>query len=881
MDDSWTIKSLLDGMLARGEHPAVIAVHGEAAEVWSCARVADHALRLAHGLLDAGLEQAEPVVIIGPNSPSWLVAALAIDAAGGVTVPVDAGASAAEVAGIFRDSGSTRAFVTAERLSEFVDRGDGTPVNVFVLDDEGEAGHPRSWRTPMADAEGDLPTLEPDANASLFYTSGTTAAPKAFHLSYANIAANVTALSNLGILRTTDRALLPLPFHHAYPWIVGTLTTLSCGVPLVLPESPSGPHIRTAMQVGRPTMIIGVPRLYEALLANIEVGLASRGGVGAAFIATLWRVSIWCRRRMDWRAGRTLMRPVRARIGPGVRLLVSGGAHLKTQAVWKLEGLGWEVLSGYGLAETSSMFTGNLPWERRVGSEGKPVAGGEIRIADADDSDIGEIQLKGPNVFAGYTRAEVNRDVFTEDGWFRTGDLGYLDSDGFLFVTGRAKELIVLGSGKNIFPEDVERAYAAHPHVAELAVLEHQGSLVALVVPDMAAIQAAGMLRVQDAMKVALTSVAQQLPSFQRLAGFAIAREPLPKTQLGKFRRFLLPSLYERTRAGAARPTPTEISKKDQAFLAASPARDVWQILIKRFPDQPLTLETSPQLDLGVGSFEWMMLALDLERSLGVRLTEDQIARVETLRDLVNEVMAGGEQPANGEPGAEQWLRPTNALHRLLGYLLFAFNKLLMWSVFRLRVTGVDRIPRQGPFVVAPNHASDLDPLIMAAALPFRTMRQAYWGADVVRVFAGPVRRFLCRVLHIFPVDERRPMAAIETAKRVLADGNVQMWFPEGWRSPDGKLLRFQPGIGKLLRESGAPVVPAYISGTFEAWPRHHRWPRPHPVRVVFGDPIDVGTLLTTEAAGDDDEKRAAALRDRVAELGRAVGASPTGDQES
>src|SRR5690606_21261363 len=275
-------------------------------------------------------------------------------------------------------------------------------------------------------------------------------------------------------------------------------------------------------------------------------------------------------RKLGIRLGPALFGSLHRQFGPSLRLLISGGARLNPNEMLQLEALGWEVLSGYGLAETASIFTGNRPGQKRFGSEGRPLGDGQIRIAKAegDGAGGGEIQRKGTSVFSGYrNNDEANAEAFTEDGWFRTGDLGHLDDHGSLYVTGRAKELIVLGGGKNVFPEEIEKVYAESPYIQEIAVLERQGALVALIRPEMTEIQKGGNLNVADVIRVAVAEQSQKLPSFERLAGFAIAREPLPRTRLGKYQRFLLPDLYEAALAGRDRPTPAEISAEDRALL--------------------------------------------------------------------------------------------------------------------------------------------------------------------------------------------------------------------------------------------------------------------------------------------------------------------------
>jgi long-chain acyl-CoA synthetase len=206
------------------------------------------------------------------------------------------------------------------------------------------------------------------------------------------------------------------------------------------------------------------------------------------------------------------------------------------------------------------------------------------------------------------------------------------------------------------------------------------------------------------------------------------------------------------------------------------------------------------------------------------------------------------------------------------GLLLYALNLLVMRGLFGLQVEGLGNIPASGPFVLTPNHVSDLDALAIAAALPLSRLRRLYWAGDIVRLFYNAASRQLCRVVHLFPVDEKHPSAAVATALRVLAAGKAQVWFPEGWRSPDGRLQRFLPGIGQLLLRSGAPAVPAYIDGAYEALPRGRRIPRLHRITLVIGAPATSAELCAEGPGRTEEERVAAALHTRVSQLGRAAG---------
>jgi long-chain acyl-CoA synthetase len=504
-----------------------------------------------------------------------------------------------------------------------------------------------------------------------------------------------------------------------------------------------------------------------------------------------------------------------------------------------------------------------------------------VRIAEPDDSGTGEIQLRGASITAGYrNNPRANEGSFTGDGWFRTGDLGFVDRDGFLFVVGRKKEILVLGGGKKIDPEELERAYQKSAVIAEICVLERDGQLVGLVRPNMSALQAMGTMNIEQAVRTALGEAERTLPPYQRLAGFAITGTVLPRTRLGKFQRFLIRSLYDEARTGVATRPAAALTEEDKAELTDPIAARVWSIIAARYAVRQPALDSHLSLDLGVDSLEWMALSLELEARTGVAFAGEGIGDVQTVRDLIRLLVRVSQQ----RPGEKQtwqqkimadqerWLQPGGHALNLLSVLVFAFNKLLMRSLFRLRVEGLERVPAFGPVVLAPNHASDLDPLAVAAALSFHDLRRTYWAGDVARLFGTRLQRFLCRVVRLYPVDERNPSSAIETAAKALARGNLQVWFPEGWRSPDGRLQRFLPGISRLLSASSATILPVYISGTFQALPRTRRWPKLHPIRVIIGDSVTVETLERCGEGPTGEERVASALRAEVAKLAASIG---------
>lgn len=831
--EGWTFRTLLDEMAHFGQAPALMAVRANALHTISFEELAKRTRGLVSELLEQGVAPGEPVALLAPNGFAWVIARLALGAIGAMTVAVDELAANDELQAILSGSGAARVLCNSSRAEAL--RKSHPSLGVVTLGDEPE-GVPSNG-APSAAETRPLPDIPECTPVMLAYTSGTTGAPKAIVLTNSNIETNVRALAASRLVGPGDRVLLPLPLQHVYPFVVGLLTPLASGAAVVFPESAAGPQILDAIRLANVSAIVGVPRLYSAICSGLIARVRSSGLARRVLFGALLRLSVFLRRKCGINVGPILFPGIRARFGARLRLLVSGGAKLEPGTLWTLVGLGFDVRSGYGLAETSAMFTGNFPGGTRWESEGRPIAG-EVRIAAPGDSGVGEIELRGPQVFSRYLdNAQATRAAFTADGWFKTSDIGHLDRDGFLYVTGRAKDTLVLGGGKKVDPEELEKVYGGSRYIREIAIFEHKGGLAALVVPAFEAVREGGAVHVDTAIRIDLASTARSLPSYQRLAGFTIVREPLPRTRLGKYRRFLLPAIYEKAQNGAALQPVAELSAQDRALLQQPVARQVYEMLQRRYPRGQLALDASPLLDLGIDSLEWISFSLELEDRLNLRLTEAEIGSVVTVRDLLVLVTRAGAAPIATPWASRDWVAPTGAALKVFGMFLYALNRVLMRALFGLRVEGSEHLPL-GNFILIANHTSYLDASAIAAALPYRVLRRCYWAGDPVLLFSKLWQGPFMRAMHCFPADERAPAHTLATSEALLRRGDSIVWFPEGWRSPDGALQPFLPGIGILLQRVRVAVLPLHIDGAFEAWPRDRTYPRIHPIGVRIGASI-------------------------------------------
>lgn len=873
MQNHRTLQGIIQHLRSYGSASALIDIDGEAMRMWEFVELVDTVERLATGLVDGGFQSGETVAIYASGGPEWVIAFLAIVMAGGVATPLDTALEGAALADLLRDSACRRVFVTSPEINRLCDCGGVDSAAIYLLDGGqcGDAPVTVFWRDLLADEVGSLPVVAAADIAALFYTSGTTGRPKGVPLSHGNLVSNIDGIIQENMVGADDRILIPLPLHHVYPLIVGVLTPLACGAAVVFPAGIGGPQIVEALHVSEATMLIGVPRLYAAMLDAIQARLRQRGRGLRAMTTIVLTILARLPGTVRSAIGYVLFRGLRSALGPRLRLMACGGARLDPD-IWRtLEGFGWTVRTGYGLTETSPLLTLNPPGRPKVGSVGKPLSGVEVRIIDPGADGVGEIQARGPNVFAGYRkRPRETAEAFTSDHWFRTGDLGRLDKDGYLHIAGRGKELIVLPNGENVFPEAVEAVYAASPLIREIGVFEHSGALVGLVAPDLDALRAKGAESAAQLIHDEIRDLSPSLPSFQRLSGHALTQQSLPRTTIGKLRRHLLPGLYDRSSAGIREPA-AEPTVEDIAALSSPLARDLWNWLRERFPDAPIALDTSPQLDLGIDSLAWTGLSLEIEDRFGISLAEERLARIVTLRDLLRELEEAAAEPAPARkslPERMPYLTPPNLVQRMLGAVLYAIFYLAMHGFFRLRVVGIEQLPKSGPFVIVANHASWLDPIVVAASLPYATLRRTRFAGWTGMMFNNVVTRTFSRIARTFPIDpDRGAASSLALGRAVLDQGEILIWFPEGRRTRTGDLLPFQPGIGAVLENVDVPVTPVHISGTYEAAPAGRLIPRFTPIEIRFGAPISTETL---DAAGQGETtpyRIANALHDSVSAL--------------
>lgn len=475
------------------------------------------------------LSLEDRVVIFMENRPEWISSLFAVLFLGGIAVPVDYLLTEEELFNILKDS-QPRFLVTDSKNREVAERAVsklGYHVKILNVDSQDLKG------------EGKITFKKRDLEdvILILYTSGTTGNPKGVMLTLKNLNHNIKAVENLGFLNENDRFVAILPFHHTYPLMATAVLPITLRLPLVFIEKLTPTDILSTVNEQRVTIMVGVPKLYHVIHHNIMAEIKKLPTLKRKLVEGALKAF---RKGVPRSVKKKFFSEVHRKVGQHLRFMISGGAKL-SEEVWRdMEAMGFNILEGYGLTETSPLISVNRPDKKKIGTAGIPVDGVEVRVIDS-----GEIVVKGDNVMKGYYNKPEETGKVIKDGWFHTGDLGFLDEEGFIHITGRAKEVIVLESGKNVYPEDIEIELLKSPYILEVGVFFHEGKLKAIVRPDFELLVEEGVEDVRSFIKKEMNRLMKGFQPYKKVKEFKIVDRELPRTRIGKLRRFLLPSLWE------------------------------------------------------------------------------------------------------------------------------------------------------------------------------------------------------------------------------------------------------------------------------------------------------------------------------------------------
>ncbi|MBI5555594.1 MAG: AMP-binding protein [Elusimicrobia bacterium] len=510
----------------------------------------------AYNLIKTGIERGERVAILAESRPEWSVALFGIISCAAITVPLDTKLSETEIKFILNDSETKAIFVSQKYLETVLQLKPELPnLQTIILLDNEVAAAPvlRLVDFKVPEGEKAYRKLQPDDLALIVYTSGTTGSAKGVELTYRNLLFETMSLHELIAFSPKDRFLSILPLNHMLEITGGLFGPLYAGAEITYGDSLKPTTIMELMKETKTSVMLCVPlvlKMFHNGIFKKIADLPKRQKTLFDFLFALSKILL----KLNFRTGKLFFRKIHRQFGGRLRCFVSGGAPLDPQVELDFNALGFNILQGYGLTETSPVITVNNFRERKYGSVGKPLPGIEVKILTSSETSRaeGEIITKGPHVMKGYYRNEAKTLEVLRDGWFYTGDIGYFDRDGFLYISGRSKNLIVLGAGKKVFPEEVEEVMNESQFIKEICVLGRIAAkgmrkgceeVYAVVVPNLDNFpfeQRSNKTAVREKISAEITRLGEKLADYKRIVDFEIWEEELPKTSTRKIKRKIL-----------------------------------------------------------------------------------------------------------------------------------------------------------------------------------------------------------------------------------------------------------------------------------------------------------------------------------------------------
>ena len=840
-----SVESLLNFVQTYAAHGDEIAVRqrrGYRMESWTYARIVAEANRVARELETRGIAKGDAVLLWGENSAEWITVFLGCLLRGAIIVPIDH-ASPMEFACRVAQEVNAKLVFQSRVHKECLTTPSLTLESVSAV----TAQHDSSpYPSPLLSRKD---TLE------IIFTSGTTAEPRGVLISHGNVLANIAPLEveiqkylRYEKLVHPLRFLNLLPLSHIFGQMLGVFIPPMLAGTVVFLDSLRPAEFVDTIRRERVAVLVAVPRFIESLQREIEREQERDGKInqfrkylaqaeGKHFLRRWWR-----------------FRHIHSRLGWKFWAFISGGAALPQQAETFWNRLGFAVIQGYGMTETTSLISLNHPFRSARGSIGKVFPGMEVRV-----DDNGEILVRGENVATAYRQNGQTLSVAESDGWFRTGDVAEKDENGRLYFKGRQKNVIVTPAGMNIYPEDLEKALRPQPGVRDCVVigLERDGNAEPCAVL---------LLNGSASDAAAVTEAANQsLAGYQRMHQWFVWPEPdFPRTPTQKP---VLPRIRDAVQHAKCGTTQNAV------------AADSLTALITRITGRPVQLgskDANLESDLHLSSLDRVELMSVLEERHQLDLNETRFQDVTTVGQLEKLL-------AQGTPSTIQHVYPTWPQNWLTTALRLGVYYSLAWPATYLlaapRIRGRTNLRGlSGPVLVVCNHVTYLDIAWILPALPARLrnhLATAMGGERLARMrrpssdlkfferFLEHLRYFLALSLfNVFPLPQQSGFLQSFTFAGNLADrGWNVLVFPEGKTTEDGNMMAFRSGVGLLAKQLNIPVVPMYLQGLFDMKQHERIFARPGHVQVTIGSPLRFESDLDANEIARELERRVRELQ--------------------
>ena len=759
-------------------------------------------------------------IIFSENRIGWVYAFYSVWQNRSIAVPVDATATVSDLEYIVKDCTPECMWVSeaCEKVAREVVSHLDFDVKILIIN-EVEKEDIKGFEPDTSTL--DQTSYEDNDIALIIYTSGTTGSPKGVMLTYINLWANKAGVCDeVQVFNGKRRTLMLLPVHHVLPLMGTVVAPILKGDGIIICESMQGPDIMEALCRGKVGIFVGVPRLWQMLYAGIMKK------VNASFVTRA--LFCLCKNVHSLKFSRFIFSAVHKKMGGHLDYCVCGGAPLDKEVGEGLSALGFHLLEGYGMTEMAPIIAFTRPGDYICGCAGLPLPSVDCKIVN------GELCCKGKNLMKGYyNRPEETADVIDADGYLHTGDLGYLDEKGRVYITGRTKEIIVLSNGKNVQPNEIEYKLEKYEdRVKEAAVIQNGDMLMGIIVPNEAWARNLSDEEVEIALKKEVIEPYNlTVTNYKKLMSIFVYRGDLPRTKLDKLQRYKLKDIVENRSVSVK-------SKVEEPEEMTNEMR-----ILKEYieAEKKVTVHVDDHLetDLAFDSLDKVGLQGFIEQTFGVDIQPEVMT---TLRSVAEKVESGKTHVDVNKMDWHEMLLANNSSLELPSTSFFYPLHSKLFKVFlklnnRLKIVGEKNVPKKGPFIIAPNHQSFLDGGIVAAGLSCKTLKNSYFFATEEHV-KHPLVKSLAKRNNVILMEKRNLKNSILKLSEVLKKGKNVIIFPEGSRSYDGEMVPFKKTFAILSKELNVPVVPVCIRGAYDVLPRGSRWIKSKKIEVEYLKPV-------------------------------------------
>lgn len=768
------------------------------------------------------------------NRPESIFSFFSIWAKKGIAISLDAGYTVDQLAYVLGDSTPKYLFVS-NKTKKVAEEANSKLNNIIKIINVDELVLPAEYKIKKEEFEND----SNDDVAVIVYTSGTTGNPKGVMITYENIKTNMEGVRAVDLVNETDVILAMLPYHHIMPLCFTLILPMYMGVPIVLLTEISSSSLLKTLQENRVTVILGVPRVWEMLDKAIMIKI-NESSLAKFMFKMAEKINSMAIRKM-------LFSKVHKQFGGHIRLMVSGGAKIDKNILEDFRTMGFCAIQGYGMTETAPIIAFNVPGRERSDSAGEVIPNVEVKIADD-----GEILVKGKNVMKGYYNNEkATEEAFDKDGWFHTGDLGRMDGK-YLIIIGRKKEMIVLPNGKNIDPNDIENEIIKNTDlIKEIAVTEYKEQLLAIIYPDFQQIEAKKIVNIKDAIKwEVIDKYNVTAPNYKKIHDIKIVKKELPKTRIGKIRRFMLKDLIE------DKDDVIEQKEEKKAIVVPPEMKEKFDIINKYIDERyhkAIDLDSHIELDLGFDSLDIVEFMNFLNETFGINLVEQDFVENKTISaiiKLVNEKAGKFVEKIDKNENLKKIIESDSDVKLPKDARYAKFLRVILGPFFRFyfKYKCIDKENiKDGAGIIVGNHQSYLDGFMVNNVFTTKEMNDNYYIATALH-FKSKTMKYLANHGNIILVDANRNLKnTLQAAAKVLKNNKKLIIFPEGARTRDGQLHEFKKTFAILAKDLNVPIYPFVLKGAYEAFPYNKKFPKRNNVSVQFLERIEPNNKTVEE----------------------------------